>query len=254
MYAARRSGLKKEMFGYVKGGYAKIINAFETKLSQNGVTIKTGHKVVAVGPQNNTPCVSLSSGETEQFDRIIITLPSDVAAGLCSGILSPQEKAAHEAIQYLGVICASVVLKKPISPYYVTNITDTWVPFTGIIEMSALVDKKYFNGNTLLYLPKYIEPSNPLFEKTDEEIQAQFLQALFRMYPELNSDAVKFMGIARAKKVFALTTLGYTSMLPPITTSAPGVYIINAAQITDGTLNVNETIRVADRFYKLALD
>ena len=64
-------------------------------------------------------------------------------------------------------------MKKSLSNFYVTNITDE-TPFTGIIEMSALVDKKEFGGNALVYLPKYVAPDDELFEKTDAEIEGNF--------------------------------------------------------------------------------
>src|SRR4030042_3550266 len=37
LYAARRTGLKKEMFGYVSGGYRTIINARQRSLDDRGV-------------------------------------------------------------------------------------------------------------------------------------------------------------------------------------------------------------------------
>jgi hypothetical protein len=46
--------------------------------------------------------------------------------------------------------------------------------------------------------------------------------------------------------VMALPTLGHARRIPPTTTSLPGVYAVNSAQIVHGTLNVNETIRLAD--------
>jgi len=45
MYAARKSGLKKEMFGYADGGYASILDAFSKKLSMAGVEVHTGHAI-----------------------------------------------------------------------------------------------------------------------------------------------------------------------------------------------------------------
>ena len=55
-------------------------------------------------------------------------------------------------------------MKCSLSNYYVTNITDE-APFTGVIEMSALVDKKEFGRNALVYLPKYVAPDDELFDK-----------------------------------------------------------------------------------------
>jgi protoporphyrinogen oxidase len=135
--------------------------------------------------------------------------------------LSEDEVAKLSNIKYLGVICASIVLDQAISPYYVTNITDTWVPFTGVIEMSALVDKKYFNGHALIYLPKYLKPDDPLFGATDDEIKDLFLGSLLKMYPQVKPENVKYFAIARAKNVFTLSTLNYSKGLPSIKTSIP---------------------------------
>ena len=40
MYAARNSGLKKEMFGFVRGGYARVLERFGEHLRENGVEIR----------------------------------------------------------------------------------------------------------------------------------------------------------------------------------------------------------------------
>jgi protoporphyrinogen oxidase len=246
MYAARRSGLKKEMFGYVSGGFAVIIHALKSKLESEGVELKTEHEAVEIkAGTDRKPIASFTNSHTEAFDHIIITLPPFVAANICN-CLSEEEINLLKKIEYLGIICASIVLNDSISPFYVTNITDTWVPFTGVIEMSALVDKKYFDGKALIYLPKYLGQNDRLFEASDEEIKKMFLSALKQMYPKISDSDIKFIGIARAKRVLALPTVKYSTQLPGIITSIPGVYILNTAHITDGTLNVNETIRIAE--------
>ena len=57
--------------------------------------------------------------------------------------------------------------------YYVTNITDEWVPFTAVIEMTALVDRERFGGHTLVYLPRYLTQDSPVWEQSDEELAGQ---------------------------------------------------------------------------------
>ena len=49
------------------------------------------------------------------------------------------------------------------------------------------------------------------------------------------------------KHVFAVPTLNYSSKLPPLFTSVAGVQIVNSAHIVNGTLNVNETVQLAER-------
>ena len=52
--------------------------------------------------------------------------------------------------------------------------------------------------------------------------------------------------MARAKHVITVSKLNYSENLPDVKTSIPNLYIINTSHIKDGTLNVNETIRVAE--------
>ncbi|MEP7143486.1 MAG: NAD(P)/FAD-dependent oxidoreductase [Ferruginibacter sp.] len=249
MYGARRSGLKKEMFGYVAGGYKNVIGSFKQTLISEKVIIKTAHAAKEIkNSVNNKPQISFihdTIEETEEFDEVIVTVPSSIAAKLCTG-LSIQEVAKLNNVEYLSVICVAVLLNKPISQFYVTNITDSWVPFTGVIEMSALVDKKYLGGNALVYLPKYVVADDPLFDQPDDEIKNYFISNFKKMYPWLTDDNIKFVGVARAKHVITVAKLGYSEALPGVKTSIPGVYIINTSHIKDGTLNVNETVRVAE--------
>ncbi|MEO6705909.1 MAG: NAD(P)/FAD-dependent oxidoreductase [Ginsengibacter sp.] len=245
MYGARRSGLKKEMFGFVEGGYKTVIAAFKQTLINEGVIIKTNCAAREVKTNSNKKPEILFANESEEFDEVIVTLPSGVSSQLCTG-LSPIEKQKLDDVEYLGVICVTVLLDQSISDFYVTNITDSWVPFTGIIEMTALVDKKYLNGNTLVYLPKYIVNGDPLFNQSDDEIKDYFINNFKKMYPAITDENIRFVGVARAKHVITVAKLNYSSSLPDVKTSIPNLYIINTSHIKDGTLNVNETVRVAE--------
>jgi protoporphyrinogen oxidase len=246
LYGARRSGLKKEMFGYLPGGYKRIVESFKQKLIHKEVVIKTNHLAVKVLTlPNGKPGIAFEDGKIEEFDKVILTLPSSVCANICQNLSETETQKLNDLV-YLGVICVAIILDKSISPYYITNITDTWIPFTGVIEMSALVDQKHLDGNSLVYLPKYVSPSDELFKKSDLEIQSYFIDVLKKMYPFLSEDNFKFVGVARAKHVMTIQTLNYSDKLPNIKTSIPGVYIVNSAHITEGTLNVNETIKIAD--------
>ncbi|MGN6264845.1 MAG: NAD(P)/FAD-dependent oxidoreductase [Ginsengibacter sp.] len=246
MYAARKSGLKKEMFGYVSGGYERINTEFAKHLQRMGVEFRYDTKVVAVKKEiNGNLILTTSDNDTYSFDNVISTLSSKESVKIAPQ-LTDIEKQQHEAIKYLGVICPSVLLKKQISPYYVTNITDSWPPFTGVIEMTALIDKKETKGNHLVYLPKYVNPDDELFNKDDKELQEIFLGSLYKMYPHISEKDLHFWGVSKARIVFALPTLDYSKKVPGIATSIQNYYIINSAQIINGTLNVNETIQVAE--------
>lgn len=246
LYAARRTGLKKEMFGYVPGGYARILDRFADVLSERGVELVLGRRVESVGRADGADGVRicLEGGEERVFDEAVVTAAAPVAARLCRD-LRDDERRALEAIRYQGIVCTSVLLRRPLAPYYLTYITDD-VPFTAVVEMSAFVDRSFFAGHSLVYLPKYVAPDDPLFGESDDAIESRFLDGLLRMYPSLSEDDVIACRTSRVRQVFAIPTVGYSHTLPDTHTSLAGVHILNSAHIVNGTLNVDETVQLAD--------
>ena len=247
MYAARRSGLKREQFGYVNGGYATVLARFERYLDEKGIELRTGAPVAAVRDSGSEAEVTFADGTSEHFDRVILTLPANRIPALVPQ-LARAERERLGRVVYQGVLCASLLTKKPLASYYVTNITDGWVPFTGVIEMTTLVDKKQFGGNSLVYLPRYLAQDDPFWKASDDEVRTTFLAALERMYPNFKRDDVIDFRVARARDVLAISTLDYSATtLPAMRTSLANVFIVNSAQIESGTLNLNETVGLANR-------
>lgn len=244
LYAARRSGLKTEMFGYVKGGYARVFDRFAQVLEKAGVTLQTACPVKSVRRDGGRQLVETTAG-TQSYDQVIVTTAAPLAARLCQD-LKAQEKARLNGILYQGIICASVVLKQPLNGCYITYIADPQIPYTAVIEMSALVDRAEFGGHSLAYLPHYVASDDPAFNQSDGEIEQRFTQALMGMYPKLSRDDILAFRVSRVRQVLAVSTVDYSQNLPPMTTSVPGLHIVNSAHIVNGTLNVNETIKLAE--------
>ncbi|MEZ6088162.1 MAG: NAD(P)/FAD-dependent oxidoreductase [Pirellulaceae bacterium] len=191
MYKARRSGMKTEMFGYVPGGYARILDRFTAVLSQQGIELRSNQPVASIRRHENAGVsVTFGNGQVEHFDNVISTIPSPIISQQCPE-LTPDEHQRHQAIEYIGVVCASMLLDHPISPYYVTNITDTWVPMTAVIEMSTIVDREELDGHSLVYLPKYLPDSDPGLHESDAEIEERFLSTLEQMYDHFSREHVR---------------------------------------------------------------
>lgn len=299
MYAARNSGLKKEMFGYVRGGYSRVLDRFAEVLVEKGVEIRLNSRIdtvekldggrirlspVAARRRNDakptivpqkpkygvlkaaaavahgfsggflsepdlksTSVIDFPTARShDTFDKVILTCPSNIAARMIPQ-LTRLEKQDLANIRYQGIVCASVLMKCSLSKYYVTNITDE-APFTGVIEMSAMVDKKEFGRNALVYLPKYVAPDDELFEKSDDEIERLFLNGLEKMYPHFRRKDVLAFKVSRVRQVFPLPVLNYSRDLPAAKTSVDGLFVINSSHIVNGTLNVNETVQLAENF------
>jgi protoporphyrinogen oxidase len=247
MYAARRSGLKREMFGYVEGGYGTILPRLRQVLIDSGVQFVCGQAVTEVSGHPAGAEIRLADGSSRDFDAVVLTVPCPQVVRLCPA-LNATERARLESVVYQGIVCPSLLLRRPLQSYYVTNITDEWVPFTAVIEMTALVDRDQFGGKSLVYLPRYLSQNSPIWEQSDTEIVASFIEALIKMNPSLQKTDVVAWQVARAREVLAIPTVNYSrDSLPPSTTSIDNVFVANSAQISAGTLNVNETIGLANR-------
>lgn len=241
LYAARSQGMKKELFGYVPGGYARILKVLGQMLGEAGVDVRLGSCVDAVqqGPQ------VIVDNESLDFDHVVVTAPPPIAAKMVEG-LTVEERSRLESIRYQGIVCASVLTRKPLRGYYLTYLYEN-APFTAVVEMSAFVDRSEFNGKTLLYLPKYCSADDPLFHESDDDIRSRFLPALRGIYPEFDPSDVEAFRVSRVRSVFPISQLGYSEKVPPFDSSVPGVHLVSSSQIVNGTLNVNDTMALSAR-------
>ena len=246
MYAARRAGLKQEMFGYVDGGYSAVLKAFRATLERRGVRTLSGRAAHEVRDRGDRVDVHLAGGEIQTFDKVVLTVPCGQVLRICPG-LAPSEQVRLRNVVYQGIVCPSLLLRRSLADFYITNITEPWPPFTAVIEMTALVDRAVFGGNALVYLPRYLAQDDEFWEKSDEEIRETFVGALERMYPEFDRADILAFQIGRVREMLAVSTLNYSEIArPPLRTSLPNVFIVNSAQIANGTLNVNETVSLAE--------
>lgn len=244
LYAARTSGRRTEQLGYVPGGYGSILDAMSTDLARRTIDVRLSTPVEKVAADENG--VTVDTGEHRQrFDHVVLTAPAPIARRLVAG-LRPDEGERLDRVPYMGVVCASVVLTRPLTDFYVTNLIDE-TPFTGVIEMTALIDPDEIDGNHLVYLPRYVAADDPLLDAPEEEIERTFLEGLRRLHPDLRDEEIVGFALSRPRHVLPVPVIGYAERVPAMRTSVPGVWTVNSSQITDGTLNVDETLRLADR-------
>jgi protoporphyrinogen oxidase len=248
LFSARDASAQKEHLGHVSGGYRRVFRAVEDRIAAAGGEIRLKANVERVRARPDGGMEVRVDGSDERFDKVVFTGPTNVLRDTADAALV-EVPAGGRDVEYLGVVCMAVVTRRPFTPYYVLNIGDETIPFTGVIGMSTVVDPSETAGLHLTYLPKYILSTDALLRAPDAEILDSFLPALSTMYPGIEAAGIEAVHINRAVKVQPLQVLGYSSLVQPARTRHPDFYVVNTAQFVNNTLNNNEVIRNVNRFF-----
>lgn len=245
LYSTRADGVKKEeQLGYVEGGYRVVVDRLLEEIRACGGLVYTGIQLERIEATEDGIGLTEKRGSFREFDACVMTVPAPTILSVVPD-MSDSYRARLSMPQYLGMVCAALVLRRPLSPYYLTNVTQH-APFTGIVEMTNLIDpERETNGHTLVYLPKYTSPSDPLFDLDNSEIWESFSSTLFHMHPQLNREDILSVRIFRERFVQPVPTIDYSAMAPPVTTGIPHLFVANTTQIVNDTLNNNAMISIA---------
>ncbi len=247
LYSTReRNTSQKECLGYVRGGYRTVITRLIEEIERMGGKILTGVPVREICSRPGGGIDFLTANGRMSFDRAIATAPSRIFASLVPE-LSAEYLDKLTNIKYLGVVCAVLLLKRRLTPFYVTNLTDEDLPFTGLIEMTNLISLEETCGRHLFYVPKYTAPGDPLFEANDEEVWNLFYAHIQKIFPDLKESDIERRFIFRERLVQPVPVLHYSQLVPEMETNVPGLLLANTTQIINSTLNNNEMVKIAKR-------
>lgn len=245
LYSTRdRSAGQKERLGYVNGGYRAVFSRMVEEIRRMGGQTVTGEPVQELRPREGGGVDVRTNAGTLFFDAVIATSPSKAFANSTPELPAIYRQKLN-SVKYLGIVCMALVLKRPMTRFYCTNLIAQDIPFTGVIEMTNLIGLDQTQGKHLVYLPKYTPPDDPLFDAPDHEIAALFMNHFKRMFPDLQESEIERQFIFRERFVQPIPVLKYSAIVPSMDTGIPDLYLANTAQIINSTLNNNAMVKIA---------
>jgi protoporphyrinogen oxidase len=241
----REKGTKKEIKGYIEGGYAGLTNTLVKELQSGGVSLRLAVSVSALdlGPHGR-PLVTTRSG-TFEFDRVISTVPIGDLSRIAAGGALEERLRAFDHIDYQGVLNVLVLLRRSLTPHYWIPVVDSGVPFQGIVETTRVIDTEETGGYHLIYLLNYIHRTNSLFNRDPEAVAAEYVDALLRLFPTLEREDVCGSFIFKAPYVEPLYTPGYGRRKPPEELVLGRVYLATTSQVYPNVTSWNSSIGLA---------
>jgi len=253
LYGARSSSRKQEKMGQVRGGYHIILRAAEKRLSELNVKIRTGAEVSRArydgkeseaSRPNERVFLSTEAGDF-RFNKVLFTVPSPLIFRILDDSLDQDYWQKLKGTQYLGVICVLLILGRKLSPYYLINLLDQELPFTGIIETTNILSPDDIHNGHLVYLPRYLTEDDPINDFSDDQIRRLFLAGLRRVFPDLGNEEILHVKVFREKYVQPLPGLGSLKNMPTYRTPLANVFLANSSLIRSSTLNNNAAVQIA---------
>lgn len=245
-FAAKESSSKKEQLGHVRGGYRTVLRQMQKLILRANGRLRLGVEVQRIYANSHRGLWVKCDGHEEHFDRVIFTSPTNVLQRVAPELVDVKGNGC--TVEYLGVVCMVLITTRPLTPYYVTNLADEQLPFTGVVSMSSVVPTEETSGKYITYFPKYIASNEPMLRAPDEEIRQRFFKGIKKVFPDLRESEIESVHINRAVKVQPLQVLNYSSCIPSIETKHRDFFVLNTAQFVNDTLNNNSVVRHVEQF------
>lgn len=245
-YSTRSRGGGRETLGYLSGGGLRgFFEALESAVGDAGGRVLCDQRVESVVRAADGGLEVYCGAAPLRFDRVISTLPTRQLRRIAPDLVSEPREAGPEP-RFLGVIRVALVLRRPLSPYYITNLIQKGFPFTGIIEISSLVDPKELGGRAFVMLPRYEVPESEWFQRRDEQVVAEFLDALEPVWPDIRENVIT-AHVHREPIVQALWIDSPPAEPHARRSTGDLLWNVNAELAGRDTLNNNAIVGVANR-------
>jgi protoporphyrinogen oxidase len=245
MFSARHGSARKEQLGHVEGGYKTVFDRLVGAIESSGGVIQRQITVRRIERGAAELCARTDRGDFA-FDKLIFTGPVSVLRAVAAPHLV--EVTGGDDVEYLGVICVVLVTRRPLMPYYILNIADDQIPFTGVVGMSNLVATAETAGRHITYVPRYVLSTDAALKIDDETVRSSFLAGVRSLFPGFDLADLESIHVNRALKVQPLQVLNYSSLVPRTTTRDQDFYVVNTAQFVNTTLNNNSVIAAVHEF------
>ncbi len=237
---SRRSMMQEEL-GYIEGGSQTLVDALVDKINTQGGILALGDPAKRVVIEDNKVKGLETQSGFYQSDAVISTVPTPFVPQLVPDL--PRDwRETFEKILNIGVICVVFRLKRRVTRHFWVNVFDDRMPIPGIIEFSNL--RPVANGETVVYVPYYMPPDNPLWGESDEEMVSRSLACLSLLNPEITENDVVASYVGRLRHAQPVCPPGFAKVIPPVQTPIAGLQIADTCYYYPEDRGIAESVRL----------
>lgn len=227
--SSRGKGLTEHL-GYLRGGFGRMLDAWEQRLRAQGVTIHTASPIEEVRIVNGVASGVVVGGAYKPFDAVLVTVAPALFARIAPG-LPADYRARLERIIYLANVCLVLKLKRSLSSTYWLNINDPEIPFVAVVEHTNMQRPEEYGGAHLAYLSRYMDPADPYYRMSAEDLFRAYLPGIKKLFPEFSEEWVERVWAWRERYTQPVVGLHYSELKPPFKTPVENLWLSCMAQV-----------------------
>ena len=241
--------------GTFKGGFQIFCNRFADDLIKRGADIKLNTMVNAIHPGSQGSIDLEINGETQNFDRCLVTSSPNLMAKMTPQ-LPPAYLKGLLVLKSLGAVVLTISIKHRLSEkgYYWFNLPKTaGFPFLALVEHTNFLPAEHFGGEHIIYCGDYLETDHEYFDLSKEELVERFAPSLKRINPDFSKDWINKTWLYRTKYAQPVPLVNHSQYIPDIQTPIPGLFFASMSQVYPWDRGTNFAVEIARRAAKLIL-
>jgi len=219
-----------EMLGYLRGGFGRALERWESRLRQRGVEIRLDSPVEEVRIREGKAAGVVAQGRFEPYDDVLVTAAPEIFLRIAAGLPADYRQRLAQ-IRYLANVCLVLKLKHSLGQVYWLNINDPSIPFVALVEHTNLQRPEEYGGAHLVYLSRYLDPTDPLYQMSTEELLKAYLPGLRKLFPQFDEGWVEDAWAWRERYTQPLIVRHYSRIRPPFKTPVENLWLCCMAQV-----------------------
>lgn len=248
---SRSSMFAMNSYGFLERGCHDLIERLAYTLSRSPrFTMLTNSMVKNIAIDGNvTKGITLTSGKF---------MPSDLVLSTCAipdflKLIDIKNKYVERlaSIDYLNIVCMLMVLDRPFTDNFWLNVNDPRIKFNGVVEITNLNPRHDFKSSRIIYIPFYLNASDPRWLFSDEQLFGEYSTALSLIRPDFDKKWIKDWRVYRNWHAQAVCRVGFKDIMPGYETPLSNLFITDSSQYYPEDRTLSASVRLGRQVAEL---
>jgi len=232
---------------YIAGGFHTLVEALAQAIINQGGTIYTKISIHTIKEVSRGTYSVLWGKQKQQFDRILLTVPTPIAFNICPLIRNTNTEHLL-SIPHLHAQTLILETKEPIlKTTYWLNVTDRSFPFLAVVAHTNFTDPKYYGGHHITYFGNYLPTGHKYLSMTNDQLLKVFIPYIKRLNPSMNYKRITNTYLFTGPFAQPVHLLHYSRLAPKIRTPMKGVYLANLDSIVPWDRGTNYAVELGTK-------